>query len=68
MYKRFIKNIPIDVALQILAQLLPNNALKPFLIGALRFVMKNNYFTFQNKIYLQQNGSAMGSSVSPACV
>ena len=45
---------------------LPERINKEFIIKGLKFILENNYFMmFENKIYKQKKGTAMGTKVAP---
>jgi hypothetical protein len=45
--------------------ILPTGITINFVIDLLEWVLKNNYFTFNNDIYLQIQGTAMGTNIAP---
>lgn len=64
-------NIPTDAGLVAIAQALDalssyNAEKKRAILRVLEFVLRNNYFQFNGKFYLQLQGTAMGSNVAPA--
>jgi retron-type reverse transcriptase len=59
-------NIPIDETIDLLkTNNLNNNPNKDHLITALGIITAQNYFTFNNKFYIQEKGLPMGSPLSP---
>lgn len=58
-------NIDIDTAIWWIKGILPPTVENGWLVDGLELVMKNNYFSFNNVIYRQKKGTAMGTSVAP---
>ena len=56
-------NIPTDTGPSIVADLIPNHSI--LIITLLRKILNNNYFKFNGHIYLQINGTAMGTNCAP---
>ena len=48
-------------------ELTPRNISKGFILDALKLVLEFNMFHFNNKIYLQIRGTAMGTKCAPVC-
>ena len=46
-------------------QELPEQTHKNFIIKGIKFILENNYFVFNNEIYRQIKGTAMGTKVAP---
>ena len=44
---------------------LPERIDKNFVIDGLKFILENNFFTFDNEFYRQKSGTAMGTKVAP---
>lgn len=44
---------------------MPENQ-RDFIGRAIEFILKYNYFTFNNKFYLQTQGTAMGTKFAPS--
>jgi hypothetical protein len=44
---------------------LPSRFDKRFILDGIKLILENNYFTFEDSIYLQQSGTAMGTKVAP---
>ena len=59
-------SINLDFAMATFDQFFKNTPIHGRISKGLRLVMFNNFFTFQNKLYLQTKGTAMGTSVAPA--
>ena len=38
---------------------------KGFILSAINLILKNNYFQFQDEVYLQLSGTAMGTKMAP---
>ena len=62
-------NVPINEALEITKSLLIsiatlNHEIVNEIINLTKVILEQNYFTFDNKYYLQQDGLAMGSPLS----
>ena len=45
-------------------QELPERTHKKFIIKGIKFILENNYFAFNNEIYRQIKGTAMGTKVA----
>lgn len=62
-------NVPVNETLDIMTRLLEMKRLHPIEISEIveltQICMKQNYFKFNDKIYLQTEGLAMGSPLSP---
>lgn len=58
-------SINIDFALQVIRQELHNDPWIDAIMFGLRVVLTSNYFVFGDLIWLQLNGTAMGTSVAP---
>ena len=66
-------SIPVDAALDIIRKKLENDTTFPErcelsitqIMTLLEFCLRNTYFVYNNTFYKQQQGAAMGSSVSP---
>jgi hypothetical protein len=58
-------SLQIQHVLETIRQYLPNDYFHQILTEGLEIIMKNNYFTFLNEIYLQLDGTAMGTPVAP---
>jgi len=58
-------SIDTETAVTIIEEFLPRTRLSQLLLKGIRLIMKNNFFTFDGKIWLQNNGTAMGTAVAP---
>jgi hypothetical protein len=59
-------NIKTDKALRFIRQIIPiSNPLRDFILQGLKIVMDNNYFMFNNLLYKQITGTAMGTASAP---
>ena len=70
-------NIPTDLGIEAISywlrkfsNLFPNRFTADFILEAIRFVLENNYFAFDDEIWHQCTGTAMGKSFAPpyACL
>ena len=59
-------SIDTEHALKVIGEFLPKSRFNQLLLEGLEVIMKNNYFTFDGKLWHQRNGTAMGTSVAPA--
>ena len=60
----------VDYWLRTLQPLVPGRFTREFVLEAIRFVLENNYFSFDEQIWHQVVGTAMGKSLAPpyACL
>lgn len=58
-------SIDTDRALVMMRDYLPKTRTSELIIEGLRIVMKNNYFTFDGRVWCQQDGTAMGTAAAP---
>ena len=65
-------NIPHEYGLEAISywiekypEALPERINKEFIMKGLKFILENNYFMFDNQIYKQKKGTAMGTKVAP---
>ena len=70
-------SIPVDLGIEAvdywlgrLSSLIPERFTREFILEAIRFVLENNYFSFDEQIWHQLVGTAMGKSFAPpyACL
>ena len=70
-------SIPVDLGIEAvdywlgrLPSLIPRRFTREFILEAIRFVLENNYFSFDEQIWHQLVGTAMGKSFAPpyACL
>jgi hypothetical protein len=59
-------NIPIERAVDIIANRISGNRWSDAILSGLQVVMKSNYFSFGDTHWLQLSGTAMGTPVAPA--
>ena len=58
-------NIDIERAINTIDTHIAGHPLHKQIVRGLKLIMTNNYFVFDDKIFLQLNGTAMGTSVAP---
>ena len=70
--KALFTSVPIQPAIDIIKKLLEDGELQQrtnmsvnHIISLLEFCLRATYFTFQGRLYEQQEGAAMGSPISP---
>lgn len=59
-------NICTSRALKVIADFLPKTQFYSLVVEGIRIIMENNFFVFEGKLWKQQNGTAMGTSVAPS--
>jgi len=68
-FESLYTNIPVNKALIIISELYMNNPIEEVTTYAfnsfLKLVLENNYFSFNDRIFLQIKGIAMGTSCVP---
>ena len=68
-FESLYTNIPVNKALIIISELYMNNPIEEVTTYAfnsfLKLVLENNYFSFNDRIFLQIKGIAMGTSCAP---
>lgn len=45
---------------------IPEKFSKQFILDSLRVILQNNFFSFEDNIYVQKSGTAMGTKVAPS--
>jgi len=58
-------NIPHEQGFAVIFHPLPSNEITSAIVKLSRFVLEHNYFIFDDKLFLQKKGTAMGTKMAP---